>query len=165
MSTRTGRNLLRAATGATATATATAACLLVLLLGGCHLLVPKLQPPGVTVTGVNLQGGNLRGQHLQVYLHVENPNDRTIAVESLTAHLDLAGQPFATGVSDQPFTLPSLGATDIVVDVTADMSNALVIAAAAISHSMIDYRLYGEVHLAHSLVTTLNFAHSGRLRL
>lgn len=143
---------------------ASAAVALSLTLTACHLL-PKLQPPGVTVSAVALQGGSLRSEHLQLRLHVENPNDHGVTVDSLVAHLDLLGMPFATGVNDQPFTLPALGASDVMLNVTADMSNAVTILAAAMSHRTLDYRIYGQVHVAHSLVHTLDFAHTGRLRL
>ena len=134
-------------------------------LGGCSHLAPRLTAPTLTLTSVTFLGGSLQDQHLQLTLHVENPNSRSIPVASLEAHLDLAGQPFATGVSDAAFTLPPDGQTDVVLDVTANLGNGLAIAADAMLRRSVDYHLYGQVHLRSLLVHTLHFNQNGRVRL
>jgi len=138
-------------------------------LGGCATLMPRLAPPHLTVTSVRLQHGNLRQQQIQLTLRVVNPNDRTIAVRGLTVNLNLAGMPFASGVSDAAFTLPALGQTDFTLDVTANLASALAIVAASMAHRVVDYRVYGEVHLqkglVQGLVRNLHFNQTGRVRL
>jgi len=138
-------------------------------LGGCASLMPRLAPPQLQVVGVRLQHGNLRQQQIQLTLHVVNPNNRTIAVRGLTVNLDLAGMAFASGTSDAAFTLPALGQTDFVLDVTTNLANALVVLAARMSHRLVDYRVYGEIHLqkglVQGLVRNLHFNQTGRVRL
>ena len=141
------------------------ALLALLCLGGCRTLAPRLVPPTLAVTAVRLQGGGLRHEQVQLQVHVSNPNDRTISVRSIVANVDLAGMPFASGTSEAPFTLPANGDTSFVLDVTADVSRALLVMAGGLGHRTVAYHLYGELHLQHSLVRTIHFAHDGRVRL
>ncbi len=138
-------------------------------LGGCASLMPKLEPPRLSVTSVRFMHGNLQRQQIQLTVHVVNPNNRALAVRAITINLDLAGLAFATGVSDAAFTLPALGQTDFTLDVTANAATALVIVAASMAHRVVDYRAYGEVHLqkglVQGLVRNLHFNQSGRVRL
>jgi LEA14-like dessication related protein len=143
------------------------ACILGLsaLLNACVVLHPHLVAPEVTVTQVRFLGGSLSRQQLQLTAHVYNPNDRAIGVASMSADLDLAGTPFATGKTDAPFVLPAQGAYDVVLDVTADMGAGLVAVAGRMSHRDLPYRVHGEVHLQRGLVRLLPFSHAGHLRL
>jgi LEA14-like dessication related protein len=134
-------------------------------LPGCRTLVPRLAPPTLAITGVRLQGGNLRQEQIQLQVHVTNPNDRSISVRSITANVDLAGMPFASGSNEAPFVLPAGGDTDFVLDVTANVSRALLVMAGGLGHRTVAYHIYGELHLQHSLVRTIHFAHDGRVRL
>lgn len=138
---------------------------MVLCLDGCRTLTPRLMPPTLSITAVRLQGGGLRHEQAQVQVHVINPNDRTISVRSIIANLDLAGVPFASGTNEAPFTLPAKGDTDFVLDVTANVSRALLVMAGGLGHRTVAYHLYGELHLQHSLVRTIHFMHDGRVRL
>jgi LEA14-like dessication related protein len=136
-----------------------------MMLSGCASLLPKLQPPQLTVTGIVLGGGNLQQQQLQVRLHASNPNERAIAIRGIECHLDLSGRPFAQGTTDAAFTLPALGETDFTLDVTADIGAAMTALAGSLGHSSVDYRLYGQVHLASGIVRTVPFSQNGRVRL
>lgn len=135
-------------------------------LCSCATLEPHLQAPTLSLASVQLQGGNVAAEQLQLQLQVDNPNDREISVSHLEVHLDLAGQPFANGVSDAPFTLPARGSTSVVLDVTADLTHALGIAADAMLRRRVDYHLYGTVHLRNTLlVHVIDFKHDGEVRL
>lgn len=136
-----------------------------LCVGGCRTLTPRLVPPTLTVTAVSLQGGGLRHAQVQLQVHVINPNDRAISVRSIVVNLDLAGMPFASGTNEAPFTVPANGDTDFTLDVTANVSRALLVMIGGLGHHTVAYHLYGELHLQHSLVRTIHFAHDGRVRL
>jgi len=154
------------ATATTAVATAAAAALLALCaLCGCASLAPHLLPPDVSITAVRFEGGSFTRQQLQLTAHVYNPNDRAIAVGSLSADVTLNGIPFASGVTDAPFVLPAQGADDVVLDVTADMASGLIVLAGRRSHRDLPYSVHGEVHLQRGIVRLLHFSHSGDLRL
>ena len=134
-------------------------------VSGCATLMPQLTAPQLTVTAVSFEGGDLQRQRLRLSLHVVNPNDRAIAVRGIEVNLDLAGMPFAMGVSDAALVLPARGASDFALEVTADVSNAVVVIAAGLANRAVDYRLYGEVHLQQGLLRTVHFNQSGRVRL
>lgn len=157
----------RAAPRIAALAMSTGAALLVLLatLCGCASIAPHLVAPEVTLTSVRFEGGSLSRQQLQLTAHVYNPNDRVIAVQSMTADVELNGMAFASGQTDAPFVLPAQGAYDVVLDVTADMGTGLIALAGRMSHRDLPYRVHGEVHLQRGLVRLLHFSHEGDLRL
>lgn len=150
---------------AAALAVLTVAALAPAVLSGCASIAPHLVAPEVTITNVRFEGGSLQRQQLQLTAHVYNPNDRAIAVESMSADVELNGMAFATGVTDAAFVLPPKGAYDVVLDVTADMGTGLVALAGRMSHRDLPYRIHGEVHLQRGLVRLLHFSHSGDLRL
>ena len=146
---------------------ATMVCILGLgaQLTACVALRPHLVAPEVTVTQVRFLGGSLSHEQLQLTAHVYNPNDRAIGVDSMSADIDLAGTPFATGKTDASFVLPAQGAYDVVLDVTADMGTGLIAVAGHMSRRDLPYRVHGEVHLQRGLVRLLHFSHAGHLRL
>jgi LEA14-like dessication related protein len=138
---------------------------LALALAGCASLEPHLVAPSVEISAVNFQGGSLERERLQLSAHVVNPNDRSIAVDSMTAAVDLDGTPFAMGVTDAAFVLPANGAFDVLLDVTANMGSALVALAARATHGQLHYRIYGQVRLQRGLVRSLHYSHQGEVRL
>jgi LEA14-like dessication related protein len=136
-----------------------------LTLAACATLAPRLTPPTLSISEVRLRGGGLRHEQVQLRFHVDNPNDRSISVRSIAVSVELAGMPFATGLSEAPFTLPARGDTDVVLDVTANVDRALLLFAGGLTHRAVAYHLYGELHLQHSLVRTIHFSHDGRVSL
>lgn len=138
--------------------------LLGLALGGCATLAPKLEPPTLSVTSVQILGGSLQEQQLHLAIHVVNPNARAIDVRSIECNLELSGQPFATGNTDAPFTLPASGATDFGLNVTAHLDAALATLIGGLGHRSVDYRLFGTVHLGSGLVRNIPFDQHSRLR-
>lgn len=138
---------------------------LVVALGGCASLLPKLAPPTLVITGVAIGGGNLQQQQIKLTFHATNPNDRAIAIRSIECNLELAGSPFAQGATDAAFTLPALGASDFNLNVTANMNSVLAALAGGFGRHAVDYRVYGQVHLQGGLVRTIPFDQKGSVRL
>jgi len=139
------------------------AALAALLLAACAALGPHLVAPTVQVTAVRLEGGSLARELLQLTAHIVNPNDRAIAIDRLTADVDLAAMPFATGATDAAFILPANGSYDVLLNVTANMGNGLILLAGHAQHRTIHYRIHGEVHLQRGIVRTLHYSHEGDL--
>lgn len=135
------------------------------LLVACAAMLPKLEPPQLTVTRVTIGGGNLQQQQLHLTLHVVNPNARAIAVRGIDCNLELQGQTFASGATDESFTVPASGETDFGLNVSANLANALGALLGGLGHNTVDYRLYGEVHLSGGLVRNIPFDQHGRVRL
>ncbi len=134
-------------------------------LGGCASLVPKLAPPTLVITGVAIGGGNLQQQQIKLTFHATNPNARAIAIRSIDCNLELAGNPFAQGATDAPFTLPALGESDFNLNVTANMNSVLAALAGGFGRHAVDYRVYGQVHLQSGLVRNIPFDQNGSVRL
>ncbi len=146
-------------------ATVRAAALGAVLLCGCASLLPKLEAPRVTLLAVTLDAMGPDRQHLGLRLHADNPNPRTIAVESIDVTLELSGERVAVGATTAGFTLPAQGATDFDVGVTVDLNETLRLVAASMGHHSVDYRLYGTAHLRGGLLSSLPFDQRGRVRL
>jgi LEA14-like dessication related protein len=135
------------------------------VVAGCATLVPKLEPPVLTVTRVELGGGSLDQQQLHLTVHVVNPNARAIKVSGIDCNLELSGQAFATGTTDAAFTLPASGETDFGLNVTANLNTALLALLGGLGHKTVDYHFYGTVHLGQGLVRNIPFDQRSRLRL
>ncbi len=134
-------------------------------LYGCATMLPRLEAPQLSVTRIKFLGGDMQQQRIQLAIHAVNPNQREVRVRGIECNLELAGTPFAQGTTDAAFTLPALGETDFNLDVTADLGNALSVLAGGLSHSTVDYRFYGTVHLQGGILRTIPFEQKGRVRL
>jgi LEA14-like dessication related protein len=135
------------------------------LLVACAAMLPKLEPPQLTVTRVTIGGGSLQQQQLHLTLHVVNPNARAIAVHGIDCNLELDGQTFASGATDEAFTVPASGETDFGLNVSANLANAFSALLGGLGHNTVDYRIYGVVHLSGGLVRNIPFDQKGRVRL
>jgi LEA14-like dessication related protein len=144
---------------------AAAAALCAALLCGCATLLPRLEAPRLTLLSVTLSAAGPAQQQLRLALHAENPNARAIAVQAIDITLEIAGERVAQGATTASFSLPAQGAADFEVDVTADLTEALRLVAAALAHHSVDYRLSGTVHLQGGLLSALPFDQHGRVRL
>lgn len=98
----------------------TALVLMALGLAGCAAL-PAADPLQVTVAGIEpLQGEGLELRML-VKLRVQNPNDAPVDFNGVYVKLDVLGKTFATGVSDEPGSVPRFGETVVAVPVTVSV--------------------------------------------
>jgi LEA14-like dessication related protein len=135
------------------------------VLCGCAAMLPRLQPPSLTVTGIAFAGGSMQQQQMHLTLHVVNPNARAISIRGIDCTIELEGQPFAQGSTESAFTLPASGETDFGLNVTANLNNALLALAGGFGHNTVDYHLYGQVHVSSAMVHTIPFDQKGRVRL
>ena len=144
---------------------AVALLLLLAPLAGCSSLVPKLEPPQLTVVGVQLLKADLLQQQLRVRLHVRNPNDRALPVRGIDYVVHLAGEEVAHGDSDRDFTVPALGEHEFDVNVYANAAPALLKFALGGRREPVEYRVTGRVQLSGGLVRSIPFSQTGRLDL
>jgi LEA14-like dessication related protein len=146
-------------------AAALAAVLAAVLLGGC---APKLERPTLAVVGVQLVSGDLLQQRLKVRLRVHNPNDRALPVKSIEYTLEVAGEPFASGESAEPFTVPALGETEFDMNVTTNLAGTLLKLLARGSGPQgqdVPYRLAGKLSLSAGLLRSIPFEQQGTFSL
>jgi LEA14-like dessication related protein len=137
-----------------------------LLVSAC-VLAPKFQTPQLTLVGVQLQGGDLFAQHMKVRIHVVNPNDRDLPVDSIEFTLEVEGQQLASGESAASFVVPARGEADFDTNVTANMAGALLslLARNGGAPQSVAYRMSGKVSLSGGLLRSIPFDERGTVRL
>ena len=137
----------------------------VLATAACSSLVPKLQPPQLSVVGVELVKADLLQQQLRVRMHVHNPNDRALPVRGIEYTVQVAGDDVAHGDSDRDFTVPALGDSEFDVNVYANAAPMLLKYALGGRTDTVTYRVAGKVQLASGLVRSVPFSQTGELKL
>ncbi len=141
---------------------------LAVLLAGCAGLMPKLEPPQLSISNVELLDSSLWEQRLRVRMRVRNPNDRALPVRGLTYALEVGGQELAQGVADNSFVVPALGETQFDMTVTTSMALTLLRLASrggGSSGGEIEYRLHGKVSLSQGLLRSIPFEDRGSFSL
>ena len=117
------------------------------ILGACASM-PGREPLQVSVADIEpLPGGDLELRML-VNLRVQNPNDATLEYNGVYVKLEVQGQTFATGVSNEHGSVPRFGETVIRVPVTASMLRMAVQALRMLGGSPVDkihYKLDGKL--------------------
>lgn len=93
------------------------------LLSACSGIPSHFEKPQVNLAGLQVAELGLLEQKFIVSLRVTNPNQISVPINGLNLKLDVNGQPFATGVSDEKVTLKQLSDTVIKVNVTTNLSS------------------------------------------
>ncbi|MEM5331450.1 LEA type 2 family protein [Paraburkholderia sp. JHI2823] len=142
-------------------------CLLLCILsglGGCAGM--GQEPLRVNVAGIDPLKGEGMEMRFNVKLRVQNPNDTPVEFSGVSLQLDLNGQSFASGVSDQSGVVPRFGETVIDVPLTvpafAAVRQAFALAGSANSGSF-PYELRGR--LAGGIGGGARFVDHGKLSL
>ena len=130
------------------------------LLAGC---AAPLQKPEISLAGVELVGIGLVEQRLLLKLRIRNPNDVDLPVKALSFDLDLDGQPFAKGASEQPVTIARQAEAQLDVKVVSRFGEVLKQLRAARQNGKLGYRVHGRVELEGS--GSVAFDRSGEVPL
>lgn len=135
-----------------------------LSISGCASLLGR-EPVRVNVVGVEpLQGEGLEAR-MALKLRVINPNDAAIAYDGLSVELEVRGQHFASGVSNDRGEVPRFGEALITVPVSISalslMRQAMDMARGGNPH--IDYVLKGR--LAGTALGSVGFSSRGEVDL
>ena len=130
------------------------------LLAGC---AAPLQKPEVSLAGVELVGIGLVEQRLLLKLRISNPNDVDLPIKALSFDLDLDGQPFAKGASEQPVTIARQAEAQLDVKVVSRFGEVLKQLRAARQNGKLGYRVHGRVELEGS--GSVAFDRSGEVPL
>ena len=130
------------------------------LLAGC---AAPLQKPEISLAGVELVGIGLVEQRLLLELRIRNPNDVDLPVKALSFDLDLDGQPFAKGASEQPVTIARQAEAQLDVKVVSRFGEVLKQLRAARQNGKLGYRVHGRVELEGS--GSVAFDRSGEVPL
>lgn len=108
-------------------------------LSGCASLIDR-EPVRVNVVGIEpLRGEGLEAR-LALKLRVINPNDIGLSFDGIAVDLDVRGQPFASGVSNEKGEVPRFGETVITIPVSVS-ALALVRQALGVARGGADQRI------------------------
>lgn len=133
------------------------------LLAGC---AAPLQKPEISLAGVDLIGIGLVEQRLLLKLKISNPNDVDLPIKALSFDLDLDGQPFAKGASEQPVTVARQSEALLGVKVVSRLGDVLKPLRAARKNGKLGYRVHGNVEFERSEgSTSVAFDRSGEVPL
>ena len=141
--------------------------LALLALSGCAGIPRDLETPDISFVGIRALEASLFEQKLEVRLRVQNPNTIELPVNGLDVEVELAGEPFATGVSAREFVVPPHGEAEFDMIVTANAASALLKIAGGDrkSREAIDYRLRGKLSTRVGMLRSIPFEESGTLPL
>ena len=112
---------------------------------------PQLEPPKVSIVGVQLVSAELWVQHLQVRLHLHNPNDRDLPVRGLEYSIEIAGEEFASGSHADSFVVPPHGDAEFDTNVTTNVAGSLLKLLTHVPSTAVPYRLTGKITLGEGL--------------
>ena len=138
------------------------AVLATLALAGCASLPTNLKAPEVSFVSMRAVEASVFEQKLEVRMKVRNPNAIDLPVNGLDVDMELAGEPFARGVSAREFVVPANGEAEFDMNVTANAMNALLRIAGDRSGA-VDYKLKGKLSTKIGLLRTIPFEESGRV--
>jgi hypothetical protein len=139
--------------------------LLALGMNACALLAPR-DPLTINVVGIDPLPSQDLEVRFAVKLRIQNPNDSAIDYDGLALALDVNGQPFASGVSDQQGRVERYSETLLTVPLSVSAFSALRQALGLSRTQRLDdlpYQLRGK--LASGPFGGVRFSDSGRLRL
>ena len=135
-------------------------------LAGCATIPTNLKTPEVAFVSLRAVDASVFEQRLEVRLKVRNPNDVELPVNGLDVDLELAGEPFAHGVSAREFVVPALGEAEFDMNVKANALAALLkIAGGEHKSKEIEYRLKGKLSTRLVLLRTIPFDETGTVPL
>jgi LEA14-like dessication related protein len=116
------------------------------LLAGCAGLT-DLKKPEVQIASIQTGTSTLLEQELIVTLRVQNPNDRALEAKGIYFELSSQGKRIATGVSNQPISIPAMGEGQVPLTVHASLLDSLALARAALQGDQpaLQYQLSGYI--------------------
>jgi LEA14-like dessication related protein len=135
-----------------------------LLLAACTQVTRETVAPQVSLTSLQILQLGLLEQRYRIGLRMQNPNDHPINIRGLEFAVQINGQDFASGVSDEGALLPELGEAVLNIDATSTLSAVLGQLSELQKTQTLDYQLSGKLRL-DNLVVPIPFEHSGRVPL
>jgi LEA14-like dessication related protein len=115
------------------------------ILAGCSGL--SMKKPDVQVASIQPGRTTLLEQELIVTLRVQNPNDKPLEAKGLYFELSSNGKKIATGVSNQPISIPAMGEGQLPLTVHASIIDGLSLASAALQEDKpaLQYQITGYI--------------------
>jgi len=130
------------------------------VLTGCASLSTNMEPPQVTLSNVRVLGVTLLEQQYVLTMRIQNPNDRPLHISGLSFELDINGEKFANGVSNQKVTIPGYGQGTLDVTGTSTLAGLLRQLSELERMQELKYGLKGKVKIA-DIPVPLHFEYEG----
>lgn len=142
-----------------------AACAAGIVLGSCAVM--HLQAPAVSLTSVELTDVQLDRQQFTVQLHVQNPNDRSLPIKSVSCTLQVEGVEVGQGNSTAPFTVPANGESDVEMLVTTNLAQSVpnLLLRVVQRKQLPEYHLSGWVNPDITLLPPIPFSKSDQITI
>lgn len=86
------------------------------LLSGCASLVPKLDPPKVSLVSFKTLPGSAGTPRFEIKLRVMNPNKQTLDIAGISYSVDLLGKELITGVSNNIAPIAGYSEGDVTLE-------------------------------------------------
>lgn len=136
------------------------------LLAACAQILEKPEPPRVSLVNLQLTSMTLFEQRFHLDLRLQNPNPYSLPLAGMEYTLELNGETFAEGVSNDKVTVPEFGEAVVGVDVTSNLTSLLeqLYRLQRGATPTLSYRLHGTVGVVDRAFR-LPFERSGEIRL
>jgi len=139
--------------------------LVVAWLAACTHLAGLPRKPEVSLAGLRPVQLGLFEQRFALKLRVQNPGEVDLAIDGLRFTIELNGQPFLEGVSDQSLTIARFGEGVLEVMASSTLAGTLkqLRELKRAGRDSVDYRIVGRVSVVG--VGSLPFERRGELSL
>jgi LEA14-like dessication related protein len=142
-------------------------CLAVFMLAGCAAMTRRLEAPRISLANIRVQ--EVRGLEtvFEIQLRVFNTNEVDLNVSGIEAALEVNGQAFATGVSNNAVKIPSFGTELVTITVYSSVIHMVRSVVGLGEAEELKYRLQGKVKASgnHTLPVILPFESEGQVTL
>jgi len=122
------------------------------LLAGCASMENRKEWVKVTVTNLRILDSTLMEQRYLVTLRLQNRHNEELPVAGMSFDLELNDKDFASGVSNQPVTVPAFGEATIDVKLSSSLFGLIrqLQSAQEMEHEPFRYRVSGKLGLIDS---------------
>ena len=134
-----------------------------LLLAACGTANPI--PPLVRVVDLRLLESGVFEQRFEIDLRIGNPNDFALPLDGLTFDLEVNGEAFVRGFSDQRVTIPRLGEGRVSVAASTTLLDVVRQMMLLAERGDLSYRLRGLAYLNSLQRHSVPYESEGSFRL
>lgn len=122
-------------------------------------------PPQVRMVDLQLLEGGVFEQRFQIDLRIGNPNDFDLPLDGLTFELEVNGEDFASGFSNERVTVPRLGEETLSVVASTTLIDLVQQLRLLARRGDLSYRLHGTAYLSSFARRTAPYESKGTFRL
>lgn len=116
------------------------------MLAGCATS-PLDEPPRLSLANIQIEQMGLFNQEFILTVKAQNPNDIALDVKGMTFDLEVNGEHFASGVSDQPVFVPAFSTETFDIAVSSSLGGIMGQLDSLMKKGNIDYILKGKMKL------------------